>query len=160
MASDVVASAKAIITEVGGVQEGGLIQTEKPLIAGISDAFATIDVYDGTALLGVASANGQGGWSLQLTTPLFDGIHDLSAVQVGDYGASTTGTYFAITVQASESAQAPDDEVFPAGASWMNHGACEAQIPYFPHNPFTARSVRGPMAEQADTASGTLQIRR
>ncbi|SAL51203.1 hemolysin-type calcium-binding region [Caballeronia udeis] len=159
MASDVVVSAKAVITEVGGMPEGGFIESEKPLITGISDPFATVDVYDGTALLGVASANGHGGWSLQLTTPLFDGIHDLSAIQVGDYGASTTTGYFAITVQAPEMAEAPNDaNVSPVGASWLNRGAAEAATPYFPHNPFTARSARGAIAEQTDTASGAMRI--
>ena len=159
MASDVVVSAKAVIAEVGGVPEGGFIQSEKPLITGISDPFATVDVYDGTALLGVASANGQGSWSLQLTTPLFDGLHDLSAIQVGDYGASITTSYFAITVQAPEIAQAPTDaDVSPVAASWMNRGAAESTTPYFPRNPFTARSVRGAIAGQADTATGAMRI--
>jgi len=160
MASDVVVSAKAVITEVGGVPESGFIQSEKPLIAGLSDPFATVDVYDGSALLGVASANGHGGWSLQLTTPLFDGIHDLSAIQVGDYGASSTTSYFAITVQAPESAQAPaDSDASWAAASWMNHSASEPTTPYFPPNPFTVRSAHGAIPQQANTASGTLRTR-
>jgi Bacterial Ig-like domain len=158
MASDLVAGAKAVITEVGGVLESGVIHSEKPLIAGTSDPFATVDVYDGTALLGVASANGQGSWSLQLTTPLFDGIHDLSAIQVGDYGAISTTSYFAITVQAPQSEQVPDDvDVFRAGAARMNHGAREAATPYFPRNPFTSRPALGAIAEQADTASGAMR---
>lgn len=80
MASDFDVRVQAVITDVEGMASGGTITSEKPLIVGKAEPFATIDVYDGTTLLGVVAANGQGGWSLQLSTPLFDGIHDLSAV--------------------------------------------------------------------------------
>ncbi|MGA7815650.1 Ig-like domain-containing protein [Caballeronia sp.] len=140
MASDLVDSVKAVITYVDGVPGGGIIQSEKPLIAGISDSFATVDVYDGTALLGVVSANGQGSWSLQLTNALFDGIHDLSVVQVGDYGMASPASYFPITVQVPESTRAPFENDPSPG---ITDGAAESATPFFPPNPFTARSVRG-----------------
>ena len=105
MASDFDVRSQAVITEVDGVPSGGTIQSEIPLIAGKADPFATIDVHDGATLLGVVSANGEGNWMLQLSTPLLDGIHDLSAVQVAEYGVRSTTSYFAVTVEASDAAR-------------------------------------------------------
>ena len=62
MASDFDVRVQAVITDVEGMASGGTITSEKPLIVGKAEPFATIDVYDGTTLLGVVAANGQGGW--------------------------------------------------------------------------------------------------
>ena len=57
MASDFNVRVQAVITDVQGVANNGIVTNEKPLIAGKSEPFATIDVYDGTTLLGVVAAN-------------------------------------------------------------------------------------------------------
>jgi len=141
MASEFIARVQAVITDVDGASGGGTTSSGRPLITGTADPFSTIDVYDGTALLGVVSANGQGGWSLQLSAPLFDGIHDLSAVQVGDYGVKSASGYFAITVAVSENEHAGHDELSSSASTFRlvdNHADA---VPFFPPNFFTARST-------------------
>jgi hypothetical protein len=140
MASDVDVRVQAVITDVEGVASGGIVTSEKPLIVGTAEPFTTIDVYDGTTLLGVVASNGQGGWSLQLSNPLFDGIHDLSAVQLNELGAGPTTSYFAITVDTSANAQpVHDDNHFHAPRLFDNH--IDGDVPYFPPNLFKSRSA-------------------
>jgi len=130
----------AVITDVDGVGNGGVIDNEKPLISGRADPFATIDVHDGTALLGVAAANGQGGWTLQLSSPLFDGVHDLSATQDTGYGVRSVASYFAVTVKALEGAPMSADDAFaPATATSASGGSGEPGVPFFPPNVFNSR---------------------
>lgn len=142
MASDFDVRVQAVITDVQGVARGGTITSEKPLIVGKADPFATIDVYDGATLLGVVAANGQGGWSLQLSKPLFDGVHDLSAVQLNEYGVSPATSYFAVTVDTSASAQLAhsDGSLFDRTPQVLgNH--IDSDSPYFPPNSFKSHSV-------------------
>jgi hypothetical protein len=137
MPSEINVRVQAVITDVQGVTSGGTITGEEPLIAGKSDPFATIDVYDGTTLLGVVAANGQGGWSLQLSTPLFDGIHDLSAVQLNEFGASPSTSYFAINVDTTENKHLAqhDDLSFERMSSVLEQQR-DSNLPYFPPNLF------------------------
>jgi Bacterial Ig-like domain len=132
----------AFITDVNGVANGGEVDSERPLIVGKADPFTTIDVYDGTTLLGVVSSNGQGGWSLQLSSPLDDGIHDLSAVQVTEYGVGSTSTYFAITVNAEQSAQFIRDKyALAADDARLLQDPVANGVPYFPANLFKAHNA-------------------
>ncbi|WP_051888335.1 Ig-like domain-containing protein [Caballeronia sordidicola] len=142
MPSDFNVRVQAVITDVQGVTNGGTITSEKPLIAGKADPFATIDVYDGTTLLGVVAANGQGGWSLQLSTPLFDGIHDLSAVQLNEFGVGPSTSYFAITVDTSESEQVAqnNDSLFERTPRVLDNQT-GSDLPYFPPNLFKLHSA-------------------
>ncbi|CAN7199179.1 Ig-like domain-containing protein [Caballeronia sp. LjRoot34] len=143
MVSNLDVRAQAVITEVGGAKDGGTIHTEKPLIVGTANPFATVDVYDSATLLGVVVANGQGGWSLQLSTPLFDGVHDLSAVQAADYGGDRTVNYFTVTTEAVETPLI--DDVFANHASlYVTDAAADSalsSVPYFPANFFHVRSA-------------------
>jgi hypothetical protein len=140
MASALEVNFLAVITDVDGVSNGGVIENEKPLISGTAEPFSTVDVHDGTALLGVASANGQGGWTLQLSSPLFDGVHDLSATQATGYGVRSIASYFAVTVKATEVAHLSGE----SAATLANTAATSADnvepgVPFFPRNLFTAR---------------------
>ena len=124
-----------------GVTDGGTVSTEKPRIAGKAEPFATVDVHDGTTLLGVVSANGEGSWSLQLSLPLFDGVHDLSAEQVGGYGARGLASYFAITVHALDAAPLDhEDDSASTLATAAFPGHTDSNVPYFPPNLFTLHS--------------------
>jgi len=142
MASDFDIRVQAVITDVQGVTSGGTIAIEKPLIAGKADPFTTIDVYDGTMLLGVVSSNGQGSWSLQLSNPLLDGIHDLSAVQLNEFGASPTTSYFSITVDTMGNAQSvPDQTTLSNQFHSLIGSQTESDVPYFPPNLFKHQSA-------------------
>jgi hypothetical protein len=142
MASDFDVRVQAVITDVEGMASGGTITSEKPLIVGKAEPFATIDVYDGTTLLGVVAANGQGGWSLQLSTPLFDGIHDLSAVQLNEFGVSPSTSYFAITVDTSANPQQLHDTgSLPDYSPQLFANHTDSDLPYFPPNLFKSHSA-------------------
>jgi hypothetical protein len=151
MASDFDVRPQMGITNVDGVTSGGIVVNEIPLISGKTDPFATIDVFDGTTLLGVVAANGQGNWSLQLSTPLFNGIHDLSAVQAGQYGSKAATSYFAITVEA------PDHETsgYRDASSLSNKPSVfdpvpdNNGLPFFPANLFGSRSAQTALDRQA-----------
>jgi hypothetical protein len=144
MASDFNIGPQTGITSVDGTPSGGTINNEIPLIAGKTDPFATIDVYDGTTLLGVVAANGQGNWTLQLSTPLFDGIHDLSAVQAGQYGAKSATSYFPVTVEASNHSgpQYQDAPLQSNESSLFNHSQDNSGLPYFPANAFRSKGAQ------------------
>ncbi|KQR89702.1 hypothetical protein ASG35_00010 [Burkholderia sp. Leaf177] len=150
MASDFETRVQAVITDVQGMTSGGTITSEKPLLVGKADPFATIDIYDGTTLLGVVSANGQGGWSLQLSTPLSDGVHDLSAVQLNEYGVNPSTGYFTITVDTSENAQPAHNGSFEDHASRLFDNHIDGNLPYFPPNLFKLHSE--PITAQAAAA--------
>ncbi|MFT4434099.1 hypothetical protein ACMX25_11995 [Caballeronia sp. 15715] len=136
-----------------------MTHNETPLIVGRADPFATVDVYDSATLLGVAVANGQGAWPLQLSTPLFDGIHDLSAVQATDYGTGRVATYFAVTVEASERVQATFEEsVAPTDAIRVFDAAREPGQAYFPPNYFTVRSTEASAEVEAGAAKNDRSV--
>ncbi|WP_158941211.1 Ig-like domain-containing protein [Burkholderia sp. S171] len=157
MASEFDIEPQTGITSVDGAASGGTINNEIPLITGKTEPFATIDVYDGTTLLGVVAANGQGNWTLQLSTPLFDGIHDLSAVQAGQYGAKIATSYFPVTVEASShSAQRYQDAPLQSNeSSLFNHSPENSGLPYFPANAFRTQAAQAFM----DNAEGDNNVR-
>lgn len=146
MASDIDTRFHAVITQVGGAENGGATHSEKPLIVGTAALFATVDVYDSATLLGVVQANGQGAWSLQLSTPLLNGLHDLSAVQAASYENDGVVNYFAVTIDATDIHTADGDLAMPVAESGRNNAG-----PYFPHNHFKTHSAR---AASDDTNTG------
>ncbi|QVV61185.1 BapA/Bap/LapF family large adhesin [Leclercia sp. Colony189] len=65
-----------------------------PLIRGTGPANAQINLYDGTTLLGTATTSATGAWSVQLTTPLGNGTHALTATVSDAAGnIATSGTF-------------------------------------------------------------------
>lgn len=154
MPSDIDTGSQLVITSVGGAENGGMTNSEVPLIVGRADPFATVDVYDSATLLGVVSANGQGGWSLQLSTPLFEGIHDFSAVQVTKEGAHHATDYFAITVDAIEYSTLANDSVHdtPPPAN----GDTEGTASTFPANLFKVRHSQNQAVDGPETRTHIL----
>jgi hypothetical protein len=137
MATDINTHSGAMITQVGNAADGETTETDLPLIAGTAAAFATVDVYDSATLLGVVQANGQGAWSLQLSTPLFNGIHDLSAVQAADYEGDRIVNYFAVAIDAHDERVTDREPVMSAPEPGASNG-----VPYFPPNHFKTRNAR------------------
>jgi hypothetical protein len=140
MASELDVGVQAVITTVGGVPSGGTTNSETPVISGHADPYATVDVYTSATLLGLATANSQGNWSFQPSEPLFDGVHDLSAVQVTTHGVRSTTSCFAITVAASDGPHAAYDDSRSASAPLHFFGGESGGIPSFPVNPFHSKS--------------------
>jgi hypothetical protein len=127
----------AKIIEVSGAEDGGTTSSERPLIVGTAAPFATVDVFDSATLLGVASANGQGGWALQLSSALFDGVHDLSAVQMVDHGERGEIHYFTVNVQSVDDSEFKESVALLESAPVIS----EDGRPFFPKNLFTVRTA-------------------
>ena len=107
---DTAAPAAPVITSVtddapvttGPIAPGGTTNDSTPTIAGTAEAGSTVDVYDGTTLLGSATADGTGQWNFTLSAPLGDGPHNLSVTATDPAGnTSAPSAPFAITVDAT-----------------------------------------------------------
>ncbi|MEB3327767.1 MAG: Ig-like domain-containing protein, partial [Candidatus Sericytochromatia bacterium] len=89
------------ITGLGGTTDTGLntsdgvTRNDRPLIVGKAEAFSTVQVYEGTRILGSTLADSLGNWSLNLVSPLTPGEHILSAASVDLAGNSraAAGTF-------------------------------------------------------------------
>jgi hypothetical protein len=143
MASELDTRWQAIITAVGGAQGGGTATSGKPLITGRADPHATINVSDSATPIGSAVADAQGNWSLQPSAAFTNGLHDLSATQVTEYGAGSNASYFAVTVNAPD---APSTE--SADTRRLENWA------HFPANPFHTR----PPADASNDAHGLAAL--
>ena len=107
---DTTAPAAPVITSVtddapvttGPIAPGGTTNDSTPTIAGTAEAGSTVDVYDGTTLLGSATADGTGQWNFTPSAPLGDGPHNLSVTATDPAGnTSAPSAPFAITVDAT-----------------------------------------------------------
>jgi len=89
-----------------------------PLIRGTGPANAQISLYEGTTLLGTATTNAAGDWSVQLTTPLGNGTHALTATVSDAAGNTATSGTFNLVVDtvAPATPDIPDITVNPDGS--------------------------------------------
>jgi hypothetical protein len=161
MASESDIRVQAVITAVGGAESGGTTTNEKPLISGQGDPYATVDIYTSSTLLGSVTANGQGDWTFQPATPLFDGVHDLSAIQVSANGVTSATSYFAITVAAADGPQtAGVDTSSSSFTSPLAGGEVAHGLASFPINHFKIHAEAGasnaPAGEVANHALADL----
>jgi hypothetical protein len=150
MASELDIGVQATITTVGGVPSGGTTNSETPVISGHADPYATVDVYTSATLLGSVTANGQGNRSLQPAEPLFNGVHDLSVVQVTTNGVRSTTSYFSITVEAPDTLPVAYDDSRSPTAPLHFMGSESGGVPSFPVNRF--HSNHSPA--ESDASSG------
>jgi hypothetical protein len=84
--------------------------TPDQALTGTAEAGALISVYDGTTLLGTATANGAGAWSYTLAQ-LADGAHSLTATATdaaGNTGVASGALSFTVDTTASGSGGAGD----------------------------------------------------
>ncbi len=83
----------------GPVVTGGSTNDSTPTIAGTAEANSTVRIFNGTTLLGTATADGTGNWAFTPTTPLTDGSYSLTAIATDAAGnASPASTAFDLTV--------------------------------------------------------------
>ncbi|MFE1602191.1 Ig-like domain-containing protein [Methylobacterium sp. ID0610] len=68
-----------------------LTNVAAPVVTGTAEAGAAVSLHDGTRLLGIATADGAGAWSLRTPT-LTDGVHTLAATAVDLAGNSSTAS--------------------------------------------------------------------
>jgi len=72
----------------GNVASGGIATDGQPTLKGTGHAGDTINVYDGTTLLGTATVTSAGTWSFMPASPLKSGTHSLHVTETN--GAGTT----------------------------------------------------------------------
>ncbi|WP_058959341.1 Ig-like domain-containing protein, partial [Type-E symbiont of Plautia stali] len=77
------------------IPNGGSTNDSTPVLSGIAEANSTVTIYDGTTVLGTATADGTGNWSYSPT--LAEGTHTLS-VRVTDAAGNVSGASSTATV--------------------------------------------------------------
>ena len=104
LAIDTVANAPTTLAMAAGSDSGtlgdGITNVGTPVITGVSEANATVRLYDtdGSTLLGTATANGSGKWSIT-SSNLVSGAHTLSAKQTDAAGnVSVASSGFSYTL--------------------------------------------------------------
>jgi hypothetical protein len=95
----------------GGALGDGVTNVATPTITGTAEANATVKLYDtdGTTLLGTATANGSGAWSIVSST-LSEGDHTLTVKQTdraGNVSTASSGLELFIDTEAPTAPSAP-----------------------------------------------------
>jgi len=86
--------------DTGTIGDGATFVTDL-VLTGTAEANSTVKVYDGTMLLGSATTNGTGAWSLTTGT-LTDGAHGFTATAADAAGnTGTASSAFNVTVETS-----------------------------------------------------------
>lgn len=89
-------------TVQGNLPNGATTDDAQPTLSGVSEAGALISVYDGSALLGTALANGTGAWSFTPSGPLAQGSHSLTITAADPRGnVSAASAPFTLTIDTS-----------------------------------------------------------
>lgn len=88
---------------LGTITAGMATNDNTPVLSGKAEAGSTVNIYDNGELIGTTVADGQGNWGLELTTPLKDGPHTLTANsvdQAGNVGPTTDPLHFTVDTDA------------------------------------------------------------
>ncbi|MDL2193050.1 Ig-like domain-containing protein, partial [Cobetia sp. LC6] len=70
----------------GELESGSDTNDTTPTLIGTAGADSSVAIYDGDTLLDTVDADGKGDWSLELTAPLTEGEHSLTAVATDPEG--------------------------------------------------------------------------
>jgi len=84
---------------LGTITEGQTTNDNTPVLSGKAEAGSTVNIYDGTTLIGTTVADANGNWGLELTTVLGEGAHSLTANATdaaGNVGPSTGALNFTV----------------------------------------------------------------
>ncbi|ATF48494.1 large repetitive protein [Citrobacter werkmanii] len=88
--------------DVGSLQSdlanGGRSDDTLPLLKGTGVADSTITIYDGATPIGTATVTPEGSWSFQVTQPLSEGPHALSAIATDKAGNASSVGNFTLTI--------------------------------------------------------------
>ena len=80
-----------------GIVGDGITDPAVLTLTGTAVANSTVNVYDGTTLLGTATANGNGAWSF-VTVPLPDGVHSFTATDTVSGKTSAASAAMNVTI--------------------------------------------------------------
>ncbi|MBG0889104.1 Ig-like domain-containing protein, partial [Burkholderia sp. 9773_38] len=84
---------------VGLLTTGATTDDTTPTLAGTAEAGSTVNVYDGTTLLGTTTADPSGNWTFTPTTGLGEGAHSLTVTATDTAGnVSVPSTAFNLTI--------------------------------------------------------------
>lgn len=123
-------------TDTGSSGTDAVTSDTSPAISGKGVPGSTIQVRDGAVLLGSATVQADGTWSLQIAGPMADGVHPITAVAIDPAGnRSTTSLTLPLVIDtalptAAVSAIGADTGIvgdgITADATWLITGTGEA----------------------------------
>ena len=83
----------------GPITSGQTTDDTVPRLVGTSEPFATVNIYEGTTLVGTGTADGTGSWSIVLNTTLTTGAHSFTAQATDAAGnTSVSSASFSLTI--------------------------------------------------------------
>ena len=83
----------------GPITSGQTTDDTVPRLVGTSEPFATVNIYEGTTLVGTGTADGTGNWSILLNTTLTTGTHSFTAQATDAAGnTSVSSASFSLTI--------------------------------------------------------------
>ncbi|MGX4847617.1 BapA/Bap/LapF family large adhesin [Enterobacter cloacae] len=86
-------------TITGPITSGQTTDDTIPRLVGTSEPFATVNIYEGTTLVGTGTADGSGSWSILLNTTLTEGAHSFTALATDAAGnTSASSASFSLTI--------------------------------------------------------------
>ncbi|MCE1398393.1 Ig-like domain-containing protein [Enterobacter cloacae] len=86
-------------TITGPITSGQTTDNTVPRLVGTSEPFATVNIYEGTTLVGTGTADGSGSWSILLNTTLTEGAHSFTAQATDAAGnTSASSASFSLTI--------------------------------------------------------------
>lgn len=117
---------------VGNLTNGQTTNDERPELQGKAEAGATVKIYDNGALLDSVVADSNGNWSYT-STPLAQGLHNLTVTATDADGNTSPASAFTLTVD-SVAPQAPaitlvSDDTSPITGSVPNNGFTNDSTP-------------------------------
>ncbi len=106
----------ALAGQAPGSPTGGISNQMTPLFVGVAEAGAKVELHEGTAILGTATAAADGSWSIPAN--LAEGDHTLFAVARDAAGNSSSGASQSLTIDTTAPVvDAGADATGPAGTS-------------------------------------------
>ncbi|OAT30392.1 large repetitive protein [Buttiauxella brennerae ATCC 51605] len=138
---------------VGNLTSGQTTNDERPELQGKAEAGATVKIYDNGALLDSVVADSNGNWSYT-STPLAQGLHNLTVTATDADGNTSPASSFTLTVD-SIAPQAPaitliSDDASPIIGSVPNNGFTNDSTP-------TLSGTGEPGTEVTITDGGAIQ---
>ena len=86
-------------TITGPITSGQTTDDTVPRLVGTSEPFATVNIYEGTTLVGTGTADGSGSWNILLNTTLTSGAHSFNAQATDAAGnTSVSSASFSLTI--------------------------------------------------------------
>ncbi|WP_426708434.1 BapA/Bap/LapF family large adhesin [Enterobacter cloacae complex sp. 280C5] len=114
-------------TITGAIGSGQTTNDPLPRLVGTSEPLATVNIYEGTTLVGTGTADADGNWTVDITVPLDSGSHTFTAEATDQAGnTSTSSADFSLTIDTTPPAlpvlTSITDDVGNAAAPVANGG--------------------------------------